>query len=385
MKKLKKILFTMLAMALVLVPANKVFAAESSVTDYETKTEVTELETNEINVDGSELNYKFYNVDVARGETETQLVIPMTLDAKGKLLVKSELSGKTDRMYSYVELFEDSSCSKEISMSSSIGGFKIPSEGTYYLKFSVKDYNDVPLEIYQYSFGSVFISGADRTLKNKVEVCSSFVDYNTPIYYKVTVSKPGTITINVDGEYSSYVTLCNSSKKAISDETTSSYVDGKFTYAASKGTYYVKVRSSSDYAYVKSTTKAITDASGSSKSKAAKLTVNGSKKNGLVVATDKTSKADWFKFSNPKNQKITVHITGVITSGELGIEFFNSKGESFGTTSFSRYSDGDASFSPYVGSFASTSGKLPKGTYYIKFTKKSAVSSASYSIQIKNK
>ena len=385
MKKLRKILFTMLAMTLVLVPASKVFAAESSVTDYETNSEVTEFETNEIDIDGSELNYKFYNVDVARGETENRIVIPMTLDAKGKLLVTSELHGKTDRMYSYTKLFTDSSCTKEIYMNSSIGGFKIPSEGTYYIEFSVKDYSDVPLETYQYSFGSVFISGADRTLKNKVEVCSSFADNNTPIYYKVTVSKPGTITINVDGEYSSYVTLCNSSKKAISDETNSSYVDGKYTYAASKGTYYVKVRSNSDYAYVKSTTKAITDTSGSSKSKAAKLTVNGSKKNGLVVASDKTSKADWFKFSNPKNQKITVHFNGAITSGDLKIEFFDSKGKSFGTTTFSRYSNGDASFSPYVGSFGSTSGKLPKGTYYIKVTKKTAEASASYSLQIKNK
>lgn len=385
MKKLRKILFTMLAMTLVLVPASKVFAAESSVTDYETNSEVTEFETNEINVDGSELNYKFYNVDVASGETENRLVIPMTLDAKGKLLVTSELYDKTDRMYSYIKLFEDSSCTKEIYMSSTLGGFKIPSEGTYYIEFSVKDYSDVPLEIYQYSFGSVFISGADRTLKNKVEVCSSFVDYNTPIYYKVTVSKPGTITFNVDSKYTSYVTLCNSSKKAISEEINSSTANGKFTYAASKGTYYVKVRSSSDYAYVKSTTKAITDASGSSKSKAAKLTVNGSKKNGLAVATDKTSKADWFKFSNPKNQKITVYFKGVITSGDLEIEFFDSKSKSFGTTTFSSYSNGDASFSPYVGSFGSTSGKLPKGTYYIKVTKKIAKASASYSIQIKNK
>lgn len=391
MKRLRKMLFTMLAMALVLVPANKVFAAESSVTDVDTRSEVTELETNEMNVDGSELNYKYYYVDVASAGTDSELVVPITLEAKGKLYISAGLSNKTDKMTPDVELFTDYACTEEIYLNYTNPYFEIPSDGTYYLKFSVHDSTTiyeptaVPVEVYNFVFGSVFMSGANRTLTNKVEVISSFVDYNTPIYYKITVSKPGTITFNVDSEYTSYVTLCNSSKKAISEENSSISTNGKFTYATSKGTYYVKVKTSSDYAYVKSTTKAITDASGSTKAKSAKLTVNGSKKNGLVVASDKTSKADWFKFSNPKNQKITVYFNGVITSGELEIEFFDSKGESFGTKRLSIYSDGDASFSPYVGSFASTSGKLPKGTYYVKITKKTAKSSASYSIQIKNK
>lgn len=391
MKKIKKILFTMLAMALVLVPANKIFAAESSVTDYDTRSEVTELETNEINIEGSEFNYKYYYVDVASTGTDSELIVPITLETKGKLYITAGLSNLTDKMTPDVQLFTDNACTKEIYANYSNGYYVIPSDGTYYFKISVHDSTTiyeptaVPVELYNFVFGTVFMNGGNRTLTNKVEVLSSFEGYDKPVYYKVTVSKPGIITINVDSEYSSYVTLCNSSKKAISDETSSSSTNGKFTYATSKGTYYVKVKTSSDYAYVKSTTKAITDASGTTKAKAAKLTVNGSKKNGLVVTSDKANKADWFKFSNPKNQKITVYFNGAITSGDLEIEFFDSKGESFGTKKFSIYSDGDASFSPYVGSFASTSGKLPKGTYYIKVTKKTAKASASYSIQIKNK
>lgn len=391
MKKIKKMLFTMLALALVLVPANKIFAAESSVVDYDTGTEVTEIETNEMDAQASTPNYKYYYVNVASAGTDSELVMPITLDAKGKLFITAALGNQTERMTPDVQLFTDASCTEEIYISYSSSFAEIPKKGTYYLKFSVHDSTTIydstaiPVDSYQFAFGSVFMSGANRTLKNKVEVCSSFEDYNTPVYYKVTVSKPGTITFTVDSEYSNYVTLCNSKKKAISEETSSTSVNGKFTYAVAKGTYYVKVKTSSDYAFVKSSVKAITDTAGATKAKARKLSVNGSKKTGLVLATDKTKKVDWFKFTNPKKQKITVYFKGAINTGKVEIEFFDSKGESFGTKQFSIYSDGDASFSPYVGSFASTSGKLPKGTYYIKVTKLTAKTSASYSIQVKNK
>lgn len=385
MKRLKGILLTMLALAMIFIPTGMI-KAQGIAVDADTASEVTEFET-EVWTDATkDPSYKTYQVQLTVDESgKAEYIVPINIPNKGLLFVGFKKE-EADSLNTDVDLYEDIECQNSIYISSTNNCAKIEEAGTYYFKFSVSDYRETKGEKFIFGIQTCVVSGDNMTLKNKEQVISAFVDYTNPIYYKVSVSNPGTITFNVEGESSSYVTLCNSKKKALTDEVSSSYTDGEYVYAVGKGTYYIKVKSYAEMITAKSTVKSVKDMGGASKAKATKLTIGAKNKSGLVLATDKSKKADWFKFYNSKNQKVTVNITGIVQSGEVRIEMYYSNGKKF-SSSYAILNEyrKDASFSPYVARLGATSGKLPKGTYYIKIIKDDKVTTGTYSIKVKNK
>lgn len=381
MKKKISLIFGILLMTLLLIPNAKVLA-EGSAEDLTTGEVVEELSTVVLTTgDDKDLeNSQAYKINVESNEDskKAEAVFPMTFDEKGILsCIVLYLDSNPSSTYSDFAIYSDEECTKTIKYSSYNNTAIIPNKGTYYLKFTVSDYSDdKPVDGYDFGLETRFIGGSDKTLKDKTWAITGNIDTSKPVYYKVTTSKAGSLTINVDAEYSSRITLLNSNKKAISDETYYSSSAGKVCFAVGKGTYYFKVTSSSDLFRIKSTFKAITDSSATSKAKAKKLT-SGKAVNGLALATEKAGKADWYKITLTKSQAVDITFTGSVSSGEINLEFY---GNGFSGSITRRISavDSDQSFSAQTYS----SKKLPKGTYYIKVTKKSATTSGFYTLKL---
>lgn len=173
-------------------------------------------------------------------------VVPIDIPAKGYLdfYVATNISSE-------VAIFTDESCTKKAGYSVYIsssseqlqagvygenGNAFFPEAGTYYVKFSKPG---------AYLFSSQMFSGENRTLKDNTYTTAygykyeSFNYDSNNIYYKYTPSKTGYISISTEylsDSGSSYITLCNSSKKEISEEvyTNTTYSSGKVVFAVKK-------------------------------------------------------------------------------------------------------------------------------------------------------
>jgi hypothetical protein len=379
MKKKISLIFGILLMAFLLIPNTKVFA-EGTAQDYATGEEVTKLSTVALTTgdDKDFKNYVTYSINVASDpdSSNVEVIFPMTISQKGILNCASVyLDSNPTTSYGDFGIYSDAACTNPIDYNTYDYLAVIPKKGTYYFKFSVSDYSDEkPEDGYYFGLSSNFLSGADRALKDKTwSIAGS--EAKKPIYYKITTTKAGSLTINLESDYSNTITLLNSSKKAISDETTYYSTDSKASYAVGKGTYYVKVTSNSDLYRIKSTFKAVTDTSGTTKAKAKKLPAGKASK-GLVLTSDKAGKVDWYKFTLTKSQTVDITFLGDVSSGVISLELYGS-GVSGSVTSSINTVDSDQSFSV----FTTGSSKLSKGTYYIKITKKTKNTSGSYTLQ----
>ncbi|BCN32852.1 hypothetical protein [Anaeromicropila herbilytica] len=407
MKKGKIVLCLLLTLVLAVTPSFNVNATEVAPTttptttatapvvkDAETGATVDKMNTAVLTTGSDQdfKNIKGYTVDVQPDLTNTlgitKTVVPIQISKKGILSIYYTLGNNATATYD-IELFSDAACTKtvyHINKEDADNGkyvdFIVKKSGTYYVQFQVTDSTSDGITPYQLGFLSQLYNGSDRTLKNKTWAISGNTDSSAYVYYKVTASKAGSITVNAESEYGNNVYLCNSSKKAISDRCyvskSSAY---KAVFAVKKGTYYIKFQPSDTFYRVKSTFKAISDKSGSSMKKAKRLKLGAKAVNATVLASDKKGKADWYKFSTSKRKKVNVIIEGTASSGKIKVEFYLSNGKKFNDYTELQGTDEVASFSPYYGTYGVES--LPKGTYYVKVTKTSTKTSGSYHIRIK--
>lgn len=250
--------------------------------------------------------------------------------------------------------------------------------GTYYINTSVETAG-------KYQIGGWFYLSGDRTLTSGKWVITSPKSDKSKVYYKVKASKQSKITVEFDSGAAPTVTLCNSSKKAIStkEQITRSVGDRAY-YAVKPGTYYLCVQSADSWYRLKATVKEAKDATGSSKDKAKTMKYNGSKIKGLLLTSDKTSKIDWVRISNPKAQATNVYFESDITSGSIKLEAISSSGKSMGSVTYSSIKPSGVANLYSIGTGYSGS-TLAKGTYYVKIKKVSAKTSASYTVYLKNK
>lgn len=377
MKKRLCLLFSVLLMVLSCIPSINAHAEAGFAVDLDTGAAADTLTTYTVPTGSTkELDtYKSYGVWVPSDTKE--LVMPIDFDAKGVLYASVLLAdGEPTTADIYLNIYSDQACTQEIIYSSYDGTASIPKKGTYYLKFSVLDSGETVTDGYTIALSTQFYNGEDRALKNKTWTAVGNSDYTKPVYYKITVPQTGSITVNNDSLYTAYVTLLNSSKKAISNEAyPSSTNDYSTVFAVTKGTYYIKVTTTSELYRLKYTFKAVTDKSGTTKAKATKLTA-GKTYTGVVTAADKTGKVDWYKITLTKSQKVDITFTGSVSSGEIGIEFYGGDISGSITDSITSVNE-DSSFTAQTW----TSTKLPKGTYYIKVTKAENKTSGVYNLK----
>lgn len=376
MKKKLCLLFSVLLMVLSCVPSITAQAA-GFVVDADTGLLVDKFTTFTVTTGTEKENSspKGYGVYITSDTNE--LVVPIDFNSKGVWYFKSYMGEDApDTATGLYDIYSDEACTQVLSYSSYSNAAFIPDKGTYYVKFSITDTGSEKPEGYIMLLYSIFYNGEDKSLTNKTFSCTGNSNAENPVYYKISVPKTGSITINTESEYTAYVTLLDSSKKTISNEASTTYANNySACFAVTKGTYYIKVNTTSETYRLKYTFKAITDASGTTKAKAVNLTP-GKTYTGVVLTSDKTGKVDWYKITLSKSQKVDITFTGSVSSGEIAVEFYGSGLTESITDSITTVNE-DRSFSSETG----TSTKLPKGTYYIKVSKAANKTSGFYNIK----
>lgn len=249
--------------------------------------------------------------------------------------------------------------------------FKIASSGTYYLGVYSNISASTTEKGYYVGFAAAYASGADRTLTNKKTIAVGHKDPQTN-YFKFKATQTGYLTIT-ESESSNEVALCNSKKKALSGYTSARYAP---TYGVKKGTtYYIKSYAkytNYDGGYTLSIkNNAISEKSGTKKSKAVTLKKNSTKKGTITAGS---SQADWYKFKLTGKKSVKITVKGA-TNDELKIAVYQGSKQVIGSPQSFRYNTASR--------IMQSSGKWSKGTYYIKVYRGNNKSSGWYSLNWK--
>lgn len=366
-------------------------AANSAVLDAKTGQQVSSMSPYELTTgDSNDLakcsSYYVMIAPSSMDETSGAAVVPITVPAKGVLFmgVADDFTASKPSTYFNVDIYSDPACNSCIYYSTSDNArvYKFPQGGTYYAKVEYSDYSETLNAQYNSVIALEFANGSNRTLKNNVDTYTGVANTDKAIYYKVKANKAGTITFNVEGQYSSYVTLCNSKKNAITSKKFIAATEGnKVVYGVKKGTYYIKVNTNSDTIKVKSTFKAITQKKNTTKKKATKLQFK-KKATTIVLTTDAKGSCAWYKFNNTKKKKVIVMYKSSLTE-DLEISFYDAKGEKYGSKKISSGIERTDGFTPYTIVNGFTTKKLSRGTYYIKVKKLNKKGTGTYSITVK--
>lgn len=309
---------------------------------------------------------------------EKTAVHEITMKHGGYLYIPLTISG-TEKSIT-VQLYSDAACTAKVGYSQYLSSSTlsatlktpIPKAGTYYLQLSVysgmASNTDVTINPYCYN-------GDNREIANKKEVYS-FSGNNDIIYHKISVSKNGYITVDADSNNSVgsvNVQLFNSSKKELSGSVyLSASVNGnKTAFAVKKGTYYIGTKSS-DIVHLKYAFTAVSEKSGSSKSKAVSIGTGKTVK-GLVLPTDSASKCDYYKVKLSKKQTLSLTIsTKACDQLRFKIIPANSKTIIFGDTIRMNGTDKQS---------VKSKEKFAAGTYYIEVSKSAKTTSGYYTIK----
>lgn len=255
--------------------------------------------------------------------------------------------------------------------------FNITRSGNYY--FGIKSSNTDPAVSQHYGVlaWALYGNGGDRTVTNgkKISVWKSVSGTQTN-YFKFKAGYTGYLTVGSDERVQ--ITLCNSKKAVASNAVTNLYRStagstyNSVTFGVKKGyTYNVKVTASSkyldQYEYYKLlvTNKAITEKSGTKKSRAATIK-RGYLKKGTITAG--SSQSDWYKFKLTGKKKVTVTMKGD-TNKKMYMTLY--KGNSKIRTSSFYYKNSSIKYTR----------TLSKGTYYIKISRADKYSSGWYSLK----
>lgn len=324
-----------------------------------------------------EKSYATYLVTVPEGYNQ-DVIIPVKVKTKGALAYALAAAYDDDVYYS---LYKDAACTEGIYGSD---WAYLEKAGTYYIKVSkyeLADEGDSQLAI---ALG--LVSGANGVLKNNTNLVAAAFGTDSYIYYKFTVKSTSKVSIKIEAEYSKYVTLCNGKKTAITKEEYISSKDDKAVFAVGKGTYYIRVKATESIISITPKFTTMKSTAGPSKAKAGTIKVNGKTQNIAVLPGDSTKKYYYYKFYNPKNQKVYLNVTSNITSGKMEIAFYDSKNSKFGSSTIWNGLNEKNVYNPYVYSYSSNNGyKLPKGTYYIRFKKSEKKTSGTIQVNVKNK
>lgn len=255
--------------------------------------------------------------------------------------------------------------------------FWVPKNGTYYIGvYSNISSSAVPgTRGVGFAAVAVTVDGNDRTLTSGKQIAVGVKGKQTN-YFKFKVKKAGYITVPMTSDGSARsckVTLCNSKKKALTNELSLGGIYTKsIVYGVKKGTYYIKVKypySSTDaYTFKVTSNSSIKEKSGTKKAKAVTLKKSKTKKGTIQAGS---GQADWYKFKKTSKKKTTVTIGGR-TNDKIKVTLYRgSKKIATGTFNYSHKG------------YEFTMTNYPKGTYYIKIERGSKKSSGWYSVKWK--
>ena len=394
MNKAKRVVAFMLMLVLLIMPQYPVSAeTDLSFEDYLSEFFILDSEANPVEymVPSKSSNLKEFNggkvakyaINVPEGYEGT-VVLPVKINCKGAFSYLLKKDGE-DSSLNY-ELYSDPECKDYIYTKDGLA--YISKSGTYYIRISSSSLNEEGSTII--GAAMVMLSGENAVLKNKKEKLSCIVDSDKPVYFKYVVPKTCRVAVTIDEltDLYSKVTLCNAKKQRITETTYTNLMDesGKIYYALKKGTYYFRVDGNKGIFLIKAVNTYFDSMGGTSKAKATTLKVNGAGKTSAILAESKMSKQTWYKFYNPKNQKMSINFGQYFTSGDVKVSFYDQKGKKYGSDITLYGKPGQTvPVRVYVKNYSTGAEYLPKGTYYIKIVKEDKKSCGTVKVSIKNK
>lgn len=310
-------------------------------------------------------------------------IIPIYISGKGTLELKLNLVNITNR--TKWSIFADSACENLYMGYKYLWADDMPTveyidfkaKGTYYLRIDCSEPDNTIFTNLQMRF----FPYADINIKSGQSLI--YFRKSDDVYdFKFKAEKTGLATFAVSYSSSTYVTLLDSNKKAISEEEIMSPEErnNTFSFAVKKGnTYYLRTKTSgigmtgtnatgtNNLHTIRLTNSAYKYKGGSKRSKAIMIKYKKSVK-GLLASGDK---AKFYKIKLKKGKIPVLKIDGLV-SGWLKIQLLNKKGKVVDSTN---YIGGKKVFT------ISRSKKLKKGTYYIKVSRKNLKSSGYFTIK----
>ena len=346
-----------------------------------------------------------YGPSIWVGPSNSFYVYPVTATATGKMYVDVKAGENNySYIYTYIGTWDGTNFTyyeKNYGFTNAgatetgKGCYDVKKGNTYYIglrsssAYAQGDTAQVRAYIYSYANNrTVKASSSVYTIASGKKGASN---ENTTLYYKVTPTKTGVMTVTLK-EYGSsasygYVTLMNSSKKALSEKIYYSSSDSsyKVRFGVKKGvTYYLKVEDTcgtSDNCYkygIRYTVSAATDRALSTKAKAMTLKRGATATKTLFVGSRATS-TDWYKFKVTAKRETVVKVDFSKMRGssdsKATLTFYRGSTKIGNSTTLSA-----GQYSSYTITYGTTYGKANAGTYYVKIVK-SAKLNGQYSIK----
>lgn len=328
---------------------------------------------------------------VELGKEVHEQVICLQMEKAG--LTQISLSSKNAKLASGVTvgLFADEDCTQKIKLqkqtdennkeNNKLSWLAEISQKTVYLKLTGASKELETLQENEELTVGVLSFQRQASLQEGKWVVSAKENKKKQTYFQLKVSKKECVTITFDQPAGNEtVVLCNQEQQAITGLSSLTAEANTVTYVLKKGTYYVVLSSASASTRAKLVTSEISKEAGGTRKNPVQLSVGGSRHTGALAVTEAQTRANWYTFQNPKQQKIEVHYEGIVGEGELQLEFFRGK-TSFGVISLSEKQT-DASFAPTSGTQGTDT--LPAGTYNIKVTKKGKAANGTYILWVEH-
>lgn len=231
--------------------------------------------------------------------------------------------------------------------------------GTYTLELK-PSYDSAAVVIpYGYSCSQESLTGSWR----------SFTGNNGNVYRTFSVSKRSYVWVDSNAGYNYIQKKSGNKYVTVSDKKYSSARYPRQYYALSKGNYRVVFPKKSTGQIYKAQygKKSYTGKYATKKSKAKTIKRKKSKTN-VLTASDAKKKTHWYKFKVTKRRSTQFKITTYNSSGSMTATLYKGKKKMSSRTA-------------YRPSYITFSGKLSKGTYYVKVTKNTKNTSGKYTVK----
>lgn len=231
--------------------------------------------------------------------------------------------------------------------------------GTYTLELKPSYDSDAIVVPYGYSSSQESLTGSLRY----------FTGNNGNVYRTFSVSKRSYVWVDSNAGYNYIQKKSGKKYVTVSDKLYSTNRDSRKYYALSKGTYRVVFpkKSTNQLFVARYGKKAYTGKYATKKSKAKTIKRKKSKTN-VLTASDAKKKTHWYKFKVTKRRSTQFKITTYNSSGSVTATLYKGK---------KKMSSRTARRPSYV----TFSGKLSKGTYYVKVTKNTKNTSGKYIVK----
>lgn len=306
-----------------------------------------------------------------------QLYLQLSLDKAADKWIDVELMNSVGTSLASADIYENSN-------GSSLKA-DIPAAGTYTLTLKPSSG-----ETASYTGGLaaiMFPTSVPSSVKSGY-MYYTFDKDGTDKYYKISCTDPGVITvmarsedINSSGFYGTNVSLCSSGKKQLARQNytvaSSNYTTN---FAVKKGTYYIKVKGSSDYLQEVAVTFS-KNASGigknTSKGKASSLGTRTVKR--ILPATGSRSGENWYKFTLKKKGRNAITIANHSNDTWIKCVVYRNSVKNRNIVFDRTIFENQELYLDYYNS-GRVFANWDKGTYYVKIYKHNKDSNASYTI-----